>query len=429
MKKAISILLALVLVFTLFACGKTTENPPTATPPGSGDNTPDPGADPALPPPATPGSTDYIGFFDPDFDYASAPRYRVTYMVGQNSILNEQFSVAIAHWAEKMNVDYGGIWNGGNDNDNFINNIPTLAQSNDGLLVDGDPSSYLRISEVLDEVGIPWMTVMSPARDVTRPDAPLLHPSVGFDYEKHGADETDKLLAYKAAVWPDVSMENVGFITVHISVVPEIAARAAGAKNRWVEITGLAENYIDADCVTVGFSADGAYSLVNSLISTADPDLTHWLIVAVVDDFAVGAASAIDNLGLVDVSCIAAEGGASLEAQWNAGNDSAWRFALLTSQNIYAEPVLGALYAFMSGQATPETLWPAWLDQNDHGGDGHTYARMQLPSFFLERDNYQHYLAWSDVYAGANTYPNYDKTGITRDTYPSREPIPASYNS
>lgn len=99
---------------------------------------------------------------------------------------------------------------------------------------------------------------------------------------------------------------------------------------------------------------------------------------------------------------------------------------MYTAQSVYAEPIVGALYAFLTKQATPETIWPSWANPKDHGaGDAH-YASLLLPSYVMTHDNYKQMLEWSDIYSNANEYP-YDSTGITRETFNARMDIPDSY--
>jgi ABC-type sugar transport system substrate-binding protein len=366
MKKTLAIVLALLMTMSLFACGQTPAPSPSASPSASA---------PVSTTPSTPVNTgktgdqplDKVGFFDPNFDYSKGERYKVQYMVLATGILYEQFSDAFAHWATKMNIDYGGLWAAGNDNDVFINNISTFAsQGVDGLLLDPDVTVYPRIVEILDELKISWMPCMGPPRDVTDPAAPLLHPCVGFDHYQFGVSMATKLVEYKNTVWPDVAMEDVGFIVVDYSLSPPLHDRARGAQDAWNQLTGLTDNYLVADTASGQLTMDTANNMVTATIS-ANGQYTHWLVATLFDDLAQGAAAAIDSLGLTEVSCVVTVGGSALQQQLDAGQEDAWRFAMFTPQNIYAEPIIGALYAMMSGQATAETIWPSWVNANDHG--------------------------------------------------------------
>jgi hypothetical protein len=433
MKKTLALILALLMTLSLFACGSTSTAKPSAessASPSDAAATPSASASASTAPVST-GNTgslplDKVGFYDPSFDYSKGTKYKVQYMVLATGVLYEQFSAAFAHWCGLMNIDYGGLWAAGGDNDVYINNISTFAsQGVQGLLLDPDITVYPRIVEVLNELKIAWMPCMGAPRDVTDPATPLLHPSVGFDHYKFGADMADKLIDYKNTAWPDVPMSEVGFISIDFSLSPPLHQREQGAEAIWKDKTKLDSNFYIVDMATGQMTMDNANNMVTATI-TSNSQYTHWLVAALYDDLAQGAAAAIDTLGLTDKSCVAAIGGTALQQQWDAGQEDAWRFAEFTPQNIYAEPIVGALYAFMSGQATPETIWPSWINAKDHGKATDTYASILLPSYWIDHDNYKKFLEWSDIYAGADAY-KYDATGITRETYPARLDIPASY--
>jgi hypothetical protein len=64
----------------------------------------------------------------------------------------------------------------------------------------------------------------------------------------------------------------------------------------------------------------------------------------------------------------------------------------------------------MTGEATPETIWPDWNDPNDDSD----YAKLLLNSFAIYKDNYTEYLEFVDSYTGLNTF-NYDYNGTQYD--------------
>ena len=85
---------------------------------------------------------------------------------------------------------------------------------------------------------------------------------------------------------------------------------------------------------------------------------------------------------------------------------STWQTAIYTAQDMYSEPIICALYAFMSGQATPETIWPDWKNP----ADGGTYAKLYLNSATLRHEDYQEYMEWVDSYTGMDN-SNYEYNG------------------
>ena len=438
MKRILAIVLAVLLALTLFACsndnaGTASEQPsgepseaaavtsvePTKAADSSGQtNTGDYGED----------ELDNLGFYDPEFDYAAGENYTITYMILYTSPLYDTFDSAFAHWASLMNMTYEPMWAANSDNDLFLNQLQTfIDQGVDGFLMDPDPNIFNRIDEICAEAGVPYIGCMSPSRDMESEGTPMLGPYVGFDFYWFGQQMGQELISYAETNWPDVPMEEIGFIAVDYSLYDALHQRSLGAQDVWLEQTGLEDNFFFADTATLGMTVDAANTLVTGVISS-EPQFNYWLCATLYDDLAQGAASAFDSMGLTDNACVTAIGGAALQAQWDAGQEDAWRFTVYTSPTIYAEPIIGALYAFMSGQATPETIWPSWVNPEDHGSEGDTYATLLLPSYIMTHDNYQQLLEWSDVYCGADEY-SYDDTGIERDTYNARMDIPDSYKA
>ena len=160
---------------------------------------------------------------------------------------------------------------------------------------------------------------------------------------------------------------------------------------------------------------------------TRHPEIEYWLVFAEFDDMAKGAAAAAETMGLADTTCIAAFGGSSLLSQWDAGIEDSWKVACYLPTSMYTEPIVGALYAFMNGDATPDTLWPNWVDVHDCGGDDHSYASRMLPYYWVENHNYKSIVKWGDIYAGTNYYPDYPVGDLTRDSYSTQVAVPVSY--
>jgi ABC-type sugar transport system substrate-binding protein len=380
------------------------------------------------------GSTDLenISFFDPNFDYSSNKKFKIKYLTASGGPLYEDMSKALEHWSSVMNLQYDGYWSANGDNDLYLNQLQTaIDQSYDGLILDPDITIYPAVIEKMNSnPQVKYMAVMAPIRDINSTDDPqtLLHPFVGHDHYQNGSFMTDKLIEYAETTWSDVKMEDIGVIEVDLSISQPLHDRERGARDRWNEVTGLEDNFFTLDASSGNFDADTARNLVMPLIST-ETKYTHWLVAAAMDDFAIGAAAALDSLGLTDKSCVVTIGGSSLVQQFDAGQETAWRYALYTAQTIFCEPVIGALYAFMAGYATPQTIWPQWVNASDHGAESDHFAGYLLPVFWIDKDNYKEYLAWSDVYAQSNSYPDYPHDGIERELYSSVVEVPDYYSN
>ncbi len=435
MKKLFAILLTVCMAVTLAACAgdTSTRNGTSAQPSANTDASTPPTVETIPTAPLTEEDTgldplDKIGFYDPDYDYSQNKKFKVAYMVLGMTAFNNDFDKAFEHWASLSNVDYTGIWSAA-DNDSFLTQIRAFKdQGYDGLLMDPDMMIYPAIAEICDEIDMQWMGGMGQAmkwKDDGSPDG-LVHPYVGHNHFTFGTACANKLLDYAAQTWPDVPLSDIGYMAIDMALSPPLHQRVEGAMQAWAEAGAPNGNMFIAD-VGGDMTLDAAQNVAMAQLTT-NAQYDHWLIFGVVDDFAQGAANALENLGFADNSCVATVGGSMLRTAWDEGRTSAWRYAYNTPNTIYGEPIFFALYAFMSGQATPETIWPSWVNKSPDSvaNFGDTYAQLLLPSYWMEYETYKTLYAWADVYAQDNTF-GYPNEGITRDQYPSRLAIPESY--
>lgn len=433
MKKIMAIILCVMMAVSLFACGGQGEGTPTdpssTTPGQTKGSEPNSTQSPAQ---SFTGNTgnhelDQVGFFDPNYDYTQNKRYKVVYMTNTTGETYDQINEALAGWFERMNCEYMGMWSSNGDNDLYLNTLQTYASEVDGFILDSGAALQGRIAELMDELDKPWMTYLGAARDLEDPDQPLLHPYVGFDQHDVGIKLTTKLMEYKDELYPDIPLEDFGFITLDYSIVPELHWIAEGAYDTYIAMGGSDDNYFTADLSIKSFDADTAKELVNAVFA-ANPHIEYWLIANEFDDCHSGVQTAIENYGYEDTTVVVCYAAAALRIQWEAGIQNNAFAGYFCAQVIYAEPIAGALYAFMNGDATPENIWPSWVNVNDCGGEGKTYASRMLPSLWLTYDTYQHYFKWSDIYADTNYYPDYPADGITRDDFTAQVDIPAYYS-
>ena len=455
MKRVLAILLGLILAATLFSCAKdsTSGASPAASQQSSATDTQvnddvsvdsadsgdSSGSEPSFPAEA--------GYFDPEYDYSQHETYKVGYLVTSANFLYDEFDKAFADWAVRMNINYTGMWAPSASNaDEYLSGLQTyIDQGYDGLLLDPDSALYPRIVELMNEnPEVKWMSCLAQARNYSG-DNRLYGPNVGFDNTYFGVQFADKLMEWKDATWPDVPYEKVGFISVDFSLSPQVHERALGSEMRWAEmhpefgaydpaVDVNPENYWIVDTATGNMDQTTAQNLVTQILSNPG-DIEVWLIGTAVDDYSMGAANAAENLHMTDKVCTVCSGGSNLVVQMDNGQETSWRYALFTAQSIYAEPIIGALWAFMSGQSTFETIWTDWANPNDKGDvvddsgnvvEEHTYACLMLPTQWIEKDNYKPYLEWTDLYAygpESDGHYNYDKV-TDLNLYSARTDIP-----
>lgn len=440
MKKALALLLALLMVLSLVACGgnggdtKEPDSTPSGdTTPAGDDNTGDETptvteATPNMNEDGTP-NLDRIAYYDRNYDYTQNEKFKVMYLAASSSFLYQMGADAYAHWAPLFNCEWCDFVSSEGDSDLYMTQLQQNIDSGvQGFILDPDNTIFPAVAELLTNYPeIQWMSQMSPPRDGETGDGlpvggNMIHPYIGFDNYDAGAQQVYYLDEWRKANIPDASWDEIGLACFTYSVSPPLAEREVGARETFEKVGGNMDNYTAVDCVSGGLTQQSGIDTFTPVV-TNNPNLKYWLIVGLIDDFAQGAAVVVDQAGLTDNSCITAFGGAGWIAQTDAGQQNAFRAALFTANNLYSEPILGCVYAFLMGWATPDTIFPSWLKENDHGAEGHTYASVLLPTCWLEADTYQQYLEWSDWYAKADAY-KYD-VEIKGDEYSPFVEVPS----
>ncbi|SHI00095.1 ABC-type sugar transport system, substrate-binding protein, contains N-terminal xre family HTH domain [Sporobacter termitidis DSM 10068] len=421
MKKVLAVLLAAAMAFTLFACasGTATTSP---SPSPSASAVPSASANAGTAPSSTAVTTAEEkwepGFYNHTMDYSKNPRYKVVYMMSQNSGLFDTFTWAFGEWSKLENCDFS-TFNSNGDNDLFVTTLQTMAdQGVDGYILDPDSTIYPRIVEVMNELKIPFMTGMGAAFDE---NGKLLHPTAGFDNYKFGVDETEWAIDYAKKNWLEAKDDDIGIIALDYSVVPQIHSRTEAAKDIWLKYyPGQEAHFFVGDGVTSGLmNADGGFNLTAPIMSS-NTNIKYWIVAAAFDDYADGAARAAEQAGIDKNTVVICPGGAELVAHWEAGESSCWKAVVYSGDGLFSEPIFNGLYAQMHGDATAETLWPEWVDHSK----GEKYANLIVPTIVLTQDTYKQFIAWEEHYTGIARY-NFTWDGTT--TFPGRAEVPASY--
>jgi ABC-type sugar transport system substrate-binding protein len=361
--------------------------------------------------PSNPGTSD-VGFFNPSVNYNAKPKYKIVYMMGSSGVLYDMFDYSFKLWADRMNCSYSSFSAEG-DTDLYIEALATYAaQGVDGFILDPDASVYDRVIEVLREQKVPWMPAMATPVDE---NGRLQHPAVGFDNTAFGVQMATWAIDYAKKTWPNAKESEIGMLSMDFSLSDQVHERTTGAHSVWNQHY-LRNNFYTADGALTGdLSEDGGYKLAYEVFA-AHPAIKYWLVCAFFDDYALGANDAAVKLGKQNGCVIVNCGGSALIDQWDNGKNSCWKASVFAAQTIFAEPMIGGLYAQMDGQATAETLWTDWIDKKH----GEKYAFLNIPTIVLTKDNYQEYLEWVDAYSGFN-FSDYSYHGTQ---FPSRATPP-----
>jgi len=475
MKKAIVILLAILMLVAVAACGGgTTTSPSASAPPASSAPPPSSAAPPPSTSPTTPAAPpstaptkapegagvdpnkpypnanadgsinlDTIGHYDQTYDYTKNPKYKIAYIAQSSNPLYQMSADAYEAWCPAFNCEWAGFLSANADTDLYLTLLQNaIDQGVKGFILDPDNTIFPAVINIMNQhPDCAWLSQMAPPRDgATGNDSDgnplpiggnLINNYVGFNNVDAGAQQVYKLVEWKNANLADVSWDDIGVLAMGFSTSPPLQERVIGAQQVFTEVTGKdateANGFFVADVSAApsGMTLQGAVEAAGPIITTNS--YKHWLVMGLIDDFAQGAASILDQQGLTDGSCVVTFGGSNLIEQWRAGQQDAFRYALFTAQSLYAEPIFGGVYAFLNGWATPESIWPSWVKWDDHGGAGNTYSQLRLPTEWLSYDDYQVYLKWTDMYTGQHHYDDFPSAGVTLDLFSPFADVPADF--
>lgn len=444
MKKILTIALALCLIFAMVACGggggssnapasnapasnAPASNAPASNAPSGGGSSEPASNDSGLPVPAK------IGYFDRDFDYTQYPTYKVGFISMMNDNLTLEQDTCYAEWAKKFNINYTPLYAVTSSSmDDFLSTLQTYCdQGFDALLLAPDSTAYNRVVEVCAENDIWWFSHLSAARDYTGNER-LMAPMSGYDQRVMGQDAAYKLLEWKEEAFPDVAWDDVAYICCTWSIAPEVHLRSYEQERIWSEnnpafgdwseqMTENPKNFFIADAASGNSDQATIQNLVTQIVSSNAP-FKVYLISGCIDFWAIGAANAIENLGLNDISCVVSAGGSNMREYCDAGIVNAWRYAYYGPSATFTEFPMAALWAYCAGLATPETIWPEWVDPNDKGDvkdengnvtEEHNFAKMDISSYWMSHDNYQELVEWADLYLFGDGDGLYDYPKVT----------------
>ena len=359
MKKALAIILALVLVFALVACNKETEGNNSAPPSNSNSaNSPAPSDSPSAPPDVAVqdiGATGEIGYITDDVDHEARDTYAFTYVFSNPTNLTMYMTECFEKLGERLNYTITTATANGDAN-LYVNNIipAVLLTEPDGLIIDMVFEYQERLREILDEAGVPYIALFN---SVTDDDGYELVPVVMMNQYLNGVKQVELMHDSREEFWgADVDTSKIGLIALGYSLNADLTTRARGAMDKFTELYP-GNTIVDADATTVGaMNAQAGYDLVSSFISS-NPEVEYWFVSSCVEDMSIGAARATEALNKTDSVLITGSGASVLPGEWDAGYEGNWIGNFAVSNYQYAVPAVCGLIALADGRATPETLW------------------------------------------------------------------------
>ena len=361
MKRIIALLLALLMIFALVACGeKKADSAPS-------DDTAVSDAPVAYAP----------------VDGGERDPYILVYMCSSfGNVWCKNIETAMKALQEEYNYELYST-DSNYDNDLWMTNVETYCdQGIDGFVMNCDETLTQRTYEVTSEYGIPWLSESTAVRDN---DGMLLTSGVELDAYQVGVDVGTWIVEnYKEHFGVD-KLENVGYISMYYSKVLSFNNRCAGAESV------ITKEFPDAqvfkpDLLAQGaLSADAAYNEVSPILA-ANPDIDYWLITGVVDDWSLGATRAVEAMNLVEKTLITSAGGEALILEWDNGYDSdgkgCWKACCYYEAMDYVEYLIPGMIDILDGKTTVEDIWNEWDEE------GSEYASVKVGGTNCTKDNY-----------------------------------------
>lgn len=399
MKRIAALLLVVVLALTLFACS----NSSTATSPSASasaatsasasaatsaaaSTAPSSAPSAAVSPSAsTSASTSKIGYITDKVDYFSRKPYKFASLaLNTATTYTQMINDSFTKWGKVMNFETL-TYDAHMDYDAYVNEVQILAdQGYNGLVVGMDDALLPRVYELTQELKIACVGMPTAFTDK---DGHITWPSVNQNEAGNGAECAKWLSANYKNYWKDpVDAKKLGLIILDFSVVSGIHARLAGAKDQFIkDFPDAAKNVFVGDLVTIenGFSAAGGNTMTQSIIA-AHSDITKWFVVGLVDDWAVGATRAAEELKRTKDVLVVSDQADAFVSEMQSGNaDSVYVAACAVSTTELTGYCAANLVAIVDGRAKAETIWPEWVRKGDK------YPCIDVLGTMLTKDTYK----------------------------------------
>jgi ABC-type sugar transport system substrate-binding protein len=293
----------------------------------------------------------------------------------------------LTKWGTVLNYEMT-IFNANQDYDAYIVEVETLAnQGYDGLICGVDDSLMTRVYELCTELNIAFVGGPTAFTDT---NGHIIWPSVNQDEYGNGAMTMQWLADNYTKYWKDpIDKTKLGLVVIDFSVVSGIHAREPGVHDAFLKaFPEAADNYYVGDLITNsnGFSVVGATEVTSQLIS-AHPEIEHWFVVGLVDDWAVGATRAVEALNKQDCVLVASDQADAFVNEMETGiKDSVYVAACAVSTTEFTGYMAANLVAILDGRATAETIWPEWVR------DGDKYPCIDVMGTMLTKDTYKDWL-------------------------------------
>lgn len=335
MKKLIALLLAMVMVFALAACGTTTEAPA---------ETKAQAAEPAAPAetkaeetPAAITSLNIYGIYKSESPYFVNEAASI-----EKTLLEKGAEYGIDVTWHFLNCD--------GDAEKYMTQIDTAIADNADAIVTCIPDQTMSEAVVAkcEAAGVPVVACDDPLKDGS--DAKLA-PWFGIDAYNIGYAAGEWMADY-ATTNNLLEDESVGVLYMTMNTTSSCVPRTEGEKQAMADkLSGaLDARTFEVDYIT---TMEDAYNGASAMIA-GHPEIKSWLVMVASEQGALGVASAIENAGLAETSCVVTLGCDETTGHWEEGNYSVIRAAAYFSGKVVGkEAILAVVEYLVNGTEIP----------------------------------------------------------------------------
>ncbi|MDR0490546.1 MAG: substrate-binding domain-containing protein [Oscillospiraceae bacterium] len=373
MKKLLALVLALLMAFSLFACNTNSgkDSPVVSNSPSTG------GAENA----DISAGANSIGFFMDGVDPASRKTYNVVWSYMRPMALFQNIGDALLEMESKMNVKITQYC-ANSDVDALLQNIEIYAdQGVDGFIIVIDAATNMRIKEVLDSTGIPYIGILNSVRDE---NGSSIVPLIGMEGFTIGEQMVDWLYSNYKNYWGEIDTSKIGLLDFDFSPNIDFHERHEAAMAKFKALLPGNAGVFPADGVAGGLNEETGYDLAAAIFA-ANPGVEYWFVPSCLELYAVAASRAAEDLGIDNKVLITTANSDVLSALWDSGYEGCFVSCIATAPLQYAAPALCGLVAMMDGKATAETLWSSIRKPTDL----YTYFEMDVE--ILTKDTYKQF--------------------------------------
>ena len=334
MKKLIALLLALAMVLSLAACGAKEEAKPAET---KAPEAAAPAAPEAPAEEAAPKSLKVYGI------YKSESPYFVNEAASIEKTLNakgEEYGIEVS-WTF-LNCD--------GDAEKYMTQIDTAIADNADAIVTCIPDQTMSEAVVAkcEAAGVPIVACDDPLKDG---DNNKLAPWFGIDAYNIGYAAGEWMADYATAN-NLVEDETAGILYMTMNTTSSCVPRTEGEKKAMADkLPGAFEGRtFEVDYVT---TMEDAYNGASAMIA-GHPEIKSWLVMVASEQGALGVASAIENAGLAETSCVVTLGCDETTGHWEEGNYAVIRAAAYFSGKVVGkEAILAVVEYLVNGTEMP----------------------------------------------------------------------------